>query len=366
MSKKITMQHIADYLGVSKYVVSKAISGKEGVNPVTREKVYEVASQLGYFAQKNKRVNQIQLNKSDTNDKNVSEGNVLVLMPNIRFQTMESAYWGGIVEGIAQGLEKRGLEAVVVTETSVKALSNVLHSTDFLGVISVGFVSTALLLEIEKMKVPIVLIDYEASLLPCDTLFNNNFDSSMNLANYLIGIGHKKIQFVGDINHSRSFYDRWLGLRSALEGQDLPTDLKDTLTLDIFHIEEAFSNWLHTNKYAKETFPTALFCANDNIAARVITILIESGIKVPEDISVTGFDNKEYTYKKSPTITTVNIAIEDLGKRSVEMLLRRMKEKQAPFEKVMLAGTSMLRESTAVPRIQGSILNNLTQFKEDI
>lgn len=343
MSKKVTMQQIANYLGVSKYVVSKALSGKEGVNESTRTKVIDTASQLGYFAQKNSKVSSIKLTNAVDKTVSKNEGNILVLMPNIRHQTLESSYWGGIVDGITSGLERLGFGTIIVTETNGRVLSGILNPASFLGIISVGVVSSNLLLEVQKLKVPIVMVDYEDALLPCDTLFNNNFDSSFNLANHLIGLGHTSIQFVGDIRYSRSFYDRWLGLRSALEANNLSRKLSHQLSsIDNFNIEELFKKWIDEH----QILPTVFVCANDNIASRVITVLIEAGLSVPDDISVTGFDNKVFTYKQSPTITTVNVAKEDLGKRAVEMLIRRIKEKDAPYEKVMLAGEIMLREST--------------------
>lgn len=346
MSKKVTMQQIANYLGISKYVVSKALSGKEGVNERTRSKVLGAASQLGYFAQKNSKVSHIKLNDLHYPEKQQGERNVLVLMPNVRYQNTESSYWGGIVDGITSGLETLGFGVIVVTETNTRMLSAVLVPNSFLGVISVGLVSSALLLEVQKLNVPVVMIDYEDALIPCDTLFNNNFDSSIKLANYLVGLDHRRIQFVGDINYSRSFYDRWLGLRSVLEENNLSVQLDpDLYMLDVFKIEELFEKWLRKERPLEEV-PSAIVCANDNIAARVISVLDENGINVPSEISVTGFDNKSFTYKQTPTITTVNVAKKDLGKRAVEMLIRRLREKEAPFEKVMLAGMLMLREST--------------------
>src|SRR5690606_2955624 len=129
---------------------------------------------------------------------------VLVLMPNVRFQTKESSYWGRIVDGISAGLDRLGFGMFVVTENNVESLSRVLNPEGFVGVISVGVVSTTLLLEIHRLNLPLVMIDYEDPLIPCDTIFTNNFDSSLSLTNHLIGLGHKRMQFIGDIKYSRS------------------------------------------------------------------------------------------------------------------------------------------------------------------
>lgn len=349
MAKKVTMQQIADYLGLSKFVVSRALSGKEGVNSSTKDKVFEAAAKLGYFAQKNKKINTfpegVVSSKSNVDHKSNNQM-VLILMPNIRYQTKDSSYWGKIVDGISNSLEALGVGMFVMTESNVTSLSNTLKPERFMGAIGVGVISASILLEIDRMNLPLVLIDYEDPLLPCDTIFNNNFDGSFHLTNYLIGLGHKNVQFIGDIYYSRSFYDRWLGYRSAMEENNLVTVEKRKLeNINVINVEGEFEAWL--TKEGKDMLPTALVCANDNIALRAISVLKKNKFIVPDDISVVGFDNKEVAYQMSPTLTTVNIAKTTLGKRAVEMLFRRIREKNSPFEKLMLAGTIMLRESTA-------------------
>ncbi|OAS87601.1 MULTISPECIES: LacI family DNA-binding transcriptional regulator [Metabacillus] len=350
MAKKVTMQQIADYLGVSKFVVSRALSGKEGVNPSTREKVFQAASKLGYFAQRNMKIEDIhdqQQNEQQTIDTTVTNNkSVLVLMPNIRFQNKESRYWGRILDGIGEIVETIGAGMVVLTENNVESLGNVLNPRGFLGVISIGVVSTALLLEVHRLHIPLIMVDYEDALIPCDSVFNNSFDCSLNLTNHLVGLGHQHIQFVGNIEYSRSFYDRWLGYRSAMERNKL-TLKGDTIVYSegADRVRDEIKQWL--KKQTKQTMPTAFVCCNDNVAKRMITELEEIGYHVPNKVSVVGFDNMEFSYSMTPTITTVDVAKKDLGKRAVEMLMRRMREKHLPFEKVLLAGTILLRESTA-------------------
>ncbi|MBB5325732.1 LacI family transcriptional regulator [Anoxybacillus tepidamans] len=349
MAKKVTIQQIADYLGVSKYVVSKALSGKRGVSADTRKKVIEAASQLGYFAQKTNKAPSIQLQETKLPVKKGEKEIVLVLMTNVRFQTRESTYWGAIVDGISEALEKIKLGMVLLTENNVESLIKVLNLEGFIGVITVGLVESSLLVEVHKMGLPLVMIDYEDPLIPCDMIFNNNFDSSFQLANHLIGLGHKHIQFVGDIHYSRSFYDRWSGLRSSIEENGIKAVFDpDLISIDFFDLEKQFSDWL--GKCSKEDLPTAFVCANDVIAVGVISILKKNGIHVPNDVSVTGFDNKEITFNMKPTVSTVHVEKENLGKRAVEVLLRRMREQDAPFEKILMSGSLILRESTAPPR----------------
>jgi len=360
MAKKITMQQIADYLGVSKYVVSKALSGKEGVNEETRKKVLETAGQLGYSAKKKGRVNEqgdqqsIQANSEPTEKK---EKVVLVIMQNVHVQTRESSYWGKIIDGISSTIEKYGFQMVLLTEIYIGNIGSVVNLNGFVGVITVGYVAPKILLDIEKNALPIIMIDYEDPLIPCDTVFNNNFDASFHLTSYLHGLGHKKFQFVGDIQYSRSFFDRYNGVRSCLESKGLFTPFStELLSIKGANFNQQFNDWLSVQ--TEMTLPTAFVCANDQVASTVISLLQSAGYSVPLDFSVTGFDNTDLSYNQSPTITTVNVAKFELGKRSVEFLKRRLNEQNASYEKLLISGQLVLRDSTTSPQDTNNSSNN--------
>jgi len=353
MSKKVTMQQIADHLAVSKFVVSKALSGKGGVSEATKERVIQAASQLGYFAQKNAYVKSMkleQLPKVAPADKQ----SVLVLMPNIRFQTKESLYWGRILDGVSERLEEDGLGMVIVSEQSVDHFLHFLNPNGILGLIGVGEISTALLLEVHRIGLPMVLVDHEDALIPSDTVFTNNFESMYRLTKHLIGIGHKSLAFVGDVRFSRSFQDRFLGFRYAMEEQDsigyggrLPDDsLLPVDGLEHEQFAEQIKGWAMKRKKTR-TLPTALVCANDMIAIGAVHALTELGVEVPGEVSVTGFDNIEDAYRMSPALTTVHVHKESLGRRAVDRLLGRIEKKEEPTEKIMLAGELLYRDSIA-------------------
>lgn len=354
MSKKVTMQQIADYLSVSKFVVSKALSGKGGVSEQTKERVIQAASQLGYFTQKNAYVKSMkleQLPKAQAGNKQ----SVIVLMPNIRFQTKDSLYWGRILDGISSRLEEDGLGMVILSEQSVDHFLHLLNPSGILGLIGVGEISTPLLLEVHRIGLPMVLVDHEDPLIPTDTVFVNNYDSMNRLAKYLIGSGHKQLQFIGDIRFSRSFYDRWTGFRSALEENGLSVGAKDDMMLALDGLEseyfqEQIRSWAARRKKAG-TLPTAFLCANDSIAGSAIRALTELDIAVPDEVSVTGFDNIEDAYQLQPTLTTVHVPKEMLGKRAVDKLLIRIASLQDPVEKILIAGELLYRESTSEAKV---------------
>ncbi|WP_226670651.1 LacI family DNA-binding transcriptional regulator [Metabacillus litoralis] len=344
MAKKVTIQQIADYLGISNFVVSRALSGKTGVKDETRDKVFQVASQLGYFTQKG--INNSDIKKENVED-SIDNNSVLIVMPNIRSQLKESIYWGPIIKGISDTLENLNLGMIILTENNFKSLPRSLNPEGFMGLIGVGEVATQIILEVQNNGVPVVLIDHEDKLYPTDTVFSNNFDSSYLLANYLIGLGHSHIQFVGNINYSRSFFDRWLGFRTALEENDTPisNEFYELIKDDSAEMFIDIKAWLLKLKAEGNKLPTALFCANDSIALHVYKVLEELDIRVPDDISVTGFDNIEDSYLLKPTLTTIDVPKEELGKRAVRALLNRIDIKNAPKEKIIVSSELLLRES---------------------
>ncbi|WP_308530719.1 LacI family DNA-binding transcriptional regulator [uncultured Paenibacillus sp.] len=350
--KKITMQQIADHLGVSKFVVSKALSGKGGVNEQTRERVIQAASQLGYFNQKNGYVKNV-IASGTALPTPAGKQSVLVLMPNIRFQNKESLYWGRLLEGISRELEAQGLGMIIVSEPRGDNFINILNPDGILGMIGVGQIATPFLLEVHRIGLPMVLVDHEDPLIPSDTVFANNVDGMARLTNHLIGLGHRELHFLGNSAFSRSFRDRWSGFRSVLEENGLTPQSPDDPMLQLEGIDTGaygteLHGWLERRK-AAGALPTALVCANDSIAIHACSVLREIGLNVPGDIVVSGFDNIDDAARHIPAITTINVPKEDLGQRAVRKLLDRLAHPDAPQEKIMISVETVYRDSTAEP-----------------
>lgn len=348
MAKKVTMQQIADQLGVSKFVVSKALSGKGGVSETTKERVIQVASRLGYFTQKNMQFKQA---KPEDAGLSLSGGkqSVIVLIPSIRFQNKESQYWGRILDGISTKLEEEGIGLLIVSEQGIDQFIEMMTPPRIMGIIGVGVISSQVLLEVHRMGIPIVLVDHEDPLIPTDTIFVNNYDCMLRLTNHLIGIGHTRLYFIGNEAFSRSFFDRWNGFRAAAEELQQPGVSKDDQRLALHEGQEfqytvQIKEWIQ-QRMKKKALPTAMVCANDNIAYCAVQALAELGLKVPEDVSVTGFDNIEDSARFQPPLTTIHVPKETLGRRAVEKLLERLWKGQEPLEKLLVSGNIILRGS---------------------
>jgi LacI family transcriptional regulator len=349
MAKKVTMDVIAAHLGLSKFAVSKALSGKNGVSKSTKERVLQAASQLGYYGQRG--------SASYTGTKLVSLEDtpfslkpvVIVLMPNVRFQSMDSLYWGRILDEIALELEKRNVGMMIVTDFSSDNFLQFINPQGLMGILCVGAMSTSLLLEIRKLSIPLIMIDHEDQLVPADCIFVNNVDCEARMITYLVSLGHTRFQFIGNVAFSRSFADRWVGFRSSLEKHGIMVTNEMILSLiedDRYSYGLEIENWI-MNRLANNSLPTALVCANDAIAISTLEALKALQILVPEQVSVCGFDNIDDAANVLPNLTTINVDKEAMGKRAVEALFRRIEHKGALYEKILLSGELLLRDSTS-------------------
>lgn len=357
MSQKITMQDIADRLGVSKYVVSKALSGKSGVSAATRQRVTQMAGQLGYLTQKKTANVDLDADKR-WGFKGIEEGRstVLVLMPNIRHQTKESIYWGKILDGISKELESRGADMLTLTLNSAEGLNGSLRPQSLAGVIGVGEISRSLLLEVHRLDLPLVLLDHDDPFISADQVFANNRESAYRIVQYLLGLDHRCVQFIGNTAFSKSFRERWHGFREALEEAGIiynPEPFQKLLhleSLDAQIQEEQIREALRPH-LGRTSLPSALVCANDRIALSAIAALQSLGVSVPDEVSVTGFDNIEPDYPNVPELTTVNVTKETIGKRGVDVLFWRIANRELPAETILIRGEIIVRKSALSPRI---------------
>ncbi|MFC0334324.1 LacI family DNA-binding transcriptional regulator [Paenibacillus sepulcri] len=347
MTKKITMQDIADHVGVSKFAVSKALSGKSGIKPETRDKIVQAAAQLGYrFITKEEPAAEEQPKAAAFGE--TDHRQVIVLVPNVRYQTRHSYYWGRIIEGVQLELEERGIGMILVTEHIRSQFANMINPRGVMGIIGVGVVSYQILLEIRNLGIPFVLIDHEDPLIPSDVLSMNNFEWMRRITHYLVGMGHRNLQFVGNLRYSRSFYDRWFGYRSMTEEHGLGVNQHEGLLTIRGDNRSEMTEALETilQELSRESrMPTAFACANDSIAMCVMTILARMNIRVPDEVSVTGFDDIKDAALSSPTLTTVHVHKRGMGVRAVEALLRRLEHPNSPKEKILLTGELVVRQS---------------------
>jgi LacI family transcriptional regulator len=191
-------------------------------------------------------------------------------------------------------------------------------------------------------KIPIIQLDRCVDGMKTDYVTCDNYKGSYEMTEYLARMGHKKIGFIR-LSDSPVVRDRIAGYKQALIDNKL--HFNDKL---ISHGQELHDDANFINNYLKSAHVTAVFCINDLIAGHFIKLVKETGLKVPGDVSVVGFDNDAATDYIDPKLTTVEQPIIEMGNIGMELMLKRMNGfsyNDKPPEKIVLKTRLIIRDS---------------------
>lgn len=341
-----SMEQLAKELGVSKGLVSLALSGKYGVSEEMRTRIVLYAIQRGYDFSRRK----------GGNRKNVNVHTIGVLLN--QDDLLAERFWPQILKGIESELYEHSIKMKVVVwdedsdiDRTVCAIAEVKYS----GLIILNKLPKEALEALTKLGCAIVVVDgklmYEMEF---DTVSANNYAGGYAGAQYLIGKGHKRLMFVGYADFSRSFKERYHGF---VDGVNAAKDPAICLWESISEREGAdnisdliFNEAEFLQKVTdEETAPTAIMCANDPIAMYVVKALKKIGKKVPGDISVVGFDDIKDSAFFQPQLTTFHVPKGEMGRASVQMLLKRIQNPDKLIESAILEVT--LKERCSVQKM---------------
>lgn len=340
--KKITLQMIADQVGVSKALVSKALSNDPAVNDQTRETIWRTAGEMGYRIEK--------LKKATAFSKT---GNIAVLMPQAYLSDIE--YWGKVIRGIDKSLSEHGysmiLSGIDIGSTPEESLPSSIVDGKVDGALLMGHMPEEYVSALSARSFPTVLVDSSLPNPPFDHVLANNYAGAYSAAEALLAAGHRKLAFVGDPETAWSFRER---ARGFVEGvADFNARTGETASVSEIRGIGVSGKGNYTSpefadrlKLALQSEAVdALFCANDMLALEAIRQLREYGLDCPDDISVIGFDDLSLSGYMQPALTTVRVPKERIGIRAAELLIRRLRQPSGAAEQVLLATTLIERSS---------------------
>lgn len=328
--KEVRLSDIAEKLGISTVTVSKALSNKEGVGDELREQIKELAVQMGYKFK-------------STAGAEGSTGNVGIIIPARFFSPDASFYWY-IFNHLSKALLEKGWYSIMelVSDEDEKALIPPRLITDKKtdGVIFLGQLSFEYIKNLAKTYSNFVLMDYYIPDPEIDCIVNDDYYNSYLITSYLISMGHKKIQYVGKFNATTSIQDRYMGFEKAMHenGLDCPFD-------KIIDDRNAPAELIKMKLPPKDQMPTAFVCNCDMIASRLIHQLTEEGYKVPEDVSVTGYDNFLSEEEKTVPLTTIGVEPQILCSMAAELIINKITGKPYIKGRHLATGKIIVRES---------------------
>lgn len=311
MKKAVTMSDIAEKVQVSTVTVSKALSGQKGVSEEMRERIIALAREMGYRLPNNGLENAVE-----------SGLRIGVLIPESTLSTFDSFYWRLYQAVSEKAMQKNcftGYESLTYDMEKSLTLPRLVGDKMVDGLIVIGRPEKSYgeFLK-ERVQMPLVFLDfYEEG---TDSFISDSFYGTYRLTEYLLQKGHREIAFVGTLFATESITDRYLGYSKALMEAGI------TAPADYVIPDREVKNGAMVNFgefQLPQRMPTAFVCNCDYTASLLIPYLEEKGYRIPEDVSVVGFDNFPGERYTGVGITTYAADLSAMAKAAIKSLLRQ-------------------------------------------
>jgi len=330
--RRVTIRDVARASGVSYATVSRVLTGYEFVKETTRNRVMEAAEQLGYVA--------------NLSARSLAGGRsriIGLIVPNL-----DNGYVGAITQGIDRELARANYDLMLYTSHRqpgkesfyVGTLANGL--TD--GLLLVAPLVPATYLEaLREQNFPYVLIDQADVSENSNVVEATNWQGAYEATRYLNQLGHTRIAFITGSLAVRSAVDRLRGYKAALADCNIP--VTEALIIEGDYQQQTGYEVTKSLLQSVDPPPTAIFASNDLSAFGAMDAAREHGYRIPDDISIIGFDDVPQASFVYPKLTTVRQPLEQMGHVAVKMLLEHIEDQSNPPQRVALATQLVIRDS---------------------
>lgn len=337
-----TLRDIAVAAGVTQTTVSNVLLGRDkNYSPSTAEKIQALAKQMGY--RRNSLARSLATRRSFTLG--------LVIEEAFHFSNPDNLYFVAFLQSFLEHAVQYQHQVKLIHQKGFKEDEIVPQISD--GSID-GVVGLVLCAENPLNEwlagadyLPSVLVGGELGLSAPSTLDVDDTPSMAGMADHLLGLGHTQFWYVTGGGGHPSVVARQKGFTEhlAAQGLELPEDCIHYTPMDARDVQETVDAFLNLDEASR---PTALVCANDLIAVRIMHALQAQGVRVPEDVSISGFDGFPQGEWTQPGLTTVKQPLNIFGRRAAEILVKGSEGDAEIFHEVY-PGELQVRGSTAAP-----------------
>ena len=331
---RVTIGDVAARAEVSIATVSRVVNGRYGVAPATVSRVREVIAELGYESSLVAR----SLRSQRTNV-------IAILVSGIEPFSAE------LLKGAALAVEDTGFELIVYSGGTKRQPGwERRHLARLSGTLADGTILVAPTVLTGPSQHPIVAVDPHVGGSTQPVIEAQNFEGALAATRHLLGLGHRRIGFIGGRSDLESARRREAGYRAAHAEAGLPVDEELVAEGGFTELSAVDpSRYLLTLPEP----PTAVFSANDLMALRLMRAARELGVSIPTDLSVVGFDNIPEGALGEPPLTTVDQHVQELGRKAVQVLVELIEHPGQHGESepihITLPTALIVRRSTAPP-----------------
>lgn len=303
----ITIDKLAKLANVSKSTVSKALNDRPDVSAATKRKILEISRQYNFTPSAFGKGLKSKITK-----------NIGVIFTREKQPLLNNPFFSRILEGIEAELALNEYDLIlnIIQGNNTNDIPRMIKERRVDGIILIGIFNDVFIERIIEEEVKVVQVDPKHNIKSFSQVFIDNEHGGFLATQHLIDNGHEKIGFISGDLQRLSFRQRLEGYRKALEHYNL---IYDKNLLRCGGLEDGYSQF---QSLIKEEKPTAIFCANDYNALLGYNSITDLGFKIPEDISVIGFDDIWSSSVSKPPLSTIRVYKEELGSIGVRTLLR--------------------------------------------
>jgi LacI family transcriptional regulator len=330
-SNRVTIVDVARAAGVSYTTVSRVLNNKGSVKPETRERVLTAVTRLGYVV--------------DQRARSLAGGRSQLI--GLLVHDLGTSYIGEIIRGIDAELASAQYDLLLYTTHRRK-----IKESAYVGTLTRGLADGLILVlprdpgayleTLRQQRFPHILIDHRGGDEEAPAVAAANLQGAYRATEYLVELGHRRIGFITGAMDQICAQDRLEGYKAALADQGIAFDPDMVREGDFFQPlgyvgASALLELPHP--------PTAIFASNDVSASGVMEAVREHGLRIPDDVSVVGFDDIPQAAHVHPPLTTVRQPLEEMGRAATRMLLKHIQNPLHPPERVELPTKLVVRQS---------------------
>ncbi len=332
-----TIKDVAKNAQVSVATVSLVIHDNNRITPDTRRKVLKAIKELNYHP-----------TRSARGLVSKTSGNIGFIVTDDHFSRSEPFYTQIFLGTEFKAREEEYYILLTTIPSNFKEddpMPRFVLEKNIDGIILAGKIANCMIDRLSEMKVPMVLVDYYPPQGNYPVVVIDNIDGGFKATQHLINCHHKNIAFIGgDIEHP-SIRDRFQGYKMALEQSNIP--FKDSYTvMDAPYPSRKYGHLSAEKLFRQSNDLTAIFTCNDAMALGVLEYLKMKKLKVPEQISLIGFDDVEANLSLDPPLTTMRVPKVDMGVEAMRLMVEILKDKNLSPRKILIPVELIVRKST--------------------
>jgi LacI family transcriptional regulator len=349
MGLKPTIRDVAKRAGVSIATVSYVMndSSEEVISEQAKQRVWGAVRALNYH----RAAAAVSLATQRT--RNIG----LFLYPG--HSDLTNPFYSFVIQGIvreAMGRDYNLLFSYVESQyRDSRDLPKIIREANVAGVLFVGRIYPRMLCDIRDMRIPVVAVDHHPRIKRVASVQIDNRGGGELAAQHLVGLGHEHLAFVGWVAGIVSVIQRGEGFLRGLERHGIVgTKQKEVVPCDALLFDEGRKRSRELLTRNKRV--TAIFCANDDVAAGALRAVRELGRSVPADVSVVGFDDIIMANYTDPALTTIGVGKEELGRLATARLLDLVERRRSDTHEDVVPVELIVRSSTGRPPPRGVAL----------